>query len=261
MRPLARTLALLLVVPLFAVPVYTFTASFFPIKCSYSDIARILAAVDEYVMRSNGASPQATIEITATRGHQSVRASTVSEFRRSAEVLPVLYELHYNYSCYKCPTITAVRIDLDDFRRRLSVEGPSQAHADALFAMLTRTLNDHQVYFGGSTLRAMAGALLMVTGLIVMLVGILESRTIRWRAIWGIGGALVALSVFAVSWETLLPGTSIYAANPSLIVRYSAEISLAGAILTVVTFGISIWYARRSEQRRPKNLRHEKPGA
>ena len=62
-------------------------------------------------------------------------------------------------------------------------------------------------------------------------------------------GPFLSISVWILPWEDWFPGVVIVHGDASIIVRYAPELSFFGLLLTLVTFLLSLVYARHLASR------------
>ncbi|MEO8380103.1 MAG: hypothetical protein ABI779_10610, partial [Acidobacteriota bacterium] len=105
-----------------------------------------------------------------------------------------------------------------------------------------------ETYIGGSSQRAFLGATLLAVALGI---SVLSRFLVPGRAgvLMSWSGTPLVLGLWLLPWANWLPGTAIYADNPSFAARYAAEISLAGLCATILAFIVGTWLTIRCGKR------------
>jgi hypothetical protein len=148
--------------------------------------------------------------------------------------------------------VSSVVLQLGDFSNTLDVSGSSPGNVDALSRLIVGDLATHKGWLGGGGLRAFLAVPLVfaISYLLVALAFAVESnrRLALQLSIWLIG----SVGLLAIPrWNHILPGAALYRGSPSFLVRYSAEISFAGVLLTVVFGLLGVLLSKRRRKQKP----------
>lgn len=211
------------------------TETFSPIRLTYDDMAVMIGRIHQFVTTANASvhSDNRYREDMTIRGKLSqVRLEgdfSISGFAGAPEEA---YSVRYLYSRDTAP-ISGVDIDLGDYRREVTVEGSSSDQVAALLSLLSEDLHSRETYLGGALFRIICGAILF--GLAIVAPGVSPTtQTKVTRIALLITAALVAGAVWVLPWERWFPGTAVYSANASFLVRNSALISFIGTVAGLI---------------------------
>ena len=227
---------------------YSQSVEFSAVRLSYEDLSELVTRLHGVVEQANSGAECVTRRDTLTVGDQFNSVELTGEFSLTsfARAPLVAHSVNYRYYCLDAP-ISKVEISLRDFERELSVSGRSRDQVAALSAMAAEMLRPHETAMGGWKFRLLGAYCLALSGLFIP---VLATRS-PYRAVkvvsW-VAGPMMSLSIWVFPWERWFPGAAFYSGDASFLVRHSALISFAGAVLTVITFGISIWYSWRLQR-------------
>ena len=208
---------------------YSRTERFSPVRLTYEDMASLINRVHQFVTTANApVSPDAyySEEMTLRGSLSQIRLKKDFSISAFIGAPDEAYSVHYLYSRDSAP-ISRIAIDLGDYTREVTVEGSSSDQVAALLSLLSEDLRNRETYLGGALFRNICGALLLVLATIAPGVNF-PSQTKTTRIALLITAPLIAIAVWVLPWDKWFPGTAIYAANASPLVRHSAIISLIG---------------------------------
>ena len=214
-----------------------------PVKATYRDILGIIKQARMLVATANADSDDQYVSESLRLQDERVTLTLASGFSEHAigGAPEVTYRAYYEYHNPKAP-ISAVTIRLSDAWRNLSVSGSSHEQVNALHGLLVQELGNHTTFMGGTGFRTAGGLILQISAYILMMVALLlMERVTRLSCL--VLASLVYFSTWILPWDIWFPGTAIYLDSASFIVRYSAAISLAGVVATLLTFVLGIAYA------------------
>jgi hypothetical protein len=240
---------------------YTQSTTFSTVRLSYADLADLAVRLHDLVAQANVAAKcaSASEDLTVGDGSSSVELSgafSQSSFRGAPAVA---YTATYSYRCYEAP-ISAVTLSLADFRRELTVSGRSRDQVAALSAVGSELVRQHESGVGGLRVRYIgACALLLLASVIASSGSYLPYRTLKvvsWTA-----GPLLSLSVWVFPWDRWLPGAAFYAGDAAFLVRHAALVSFCGAVLTIITFVISMRLSRRPAPSGARSAKEPRPAS
>ena len=232
-------------------PVHAQTATYFQstefstVRLSYADLSDLVTRLHGVVAQANLAAMCTSDRGSLTVGDNSRSVELTGDFSLGsfARAPLVAYSMSYSYSCYDAP-ISRVDLSLGDFSRKLRVSGRSRDQVAALSAMLTDMLKHHESGIGGFGFRVFGAGVLLLVGSAIPLLSSLSSRR-AVKVVCGVAGPMVCLSIWIFPWDGWFPGAAFYSGDAAFLVRHNALVTFAGAVLTVVTCAISIWYSRR----------------
>lgn len=232
---------------------YTPVREFRPIRMTYDDLSRLLTKVHNFVRNANAGTELIYVQEQVTLETGTAMVRLVGPFSPSVfeSAPPVAYAVSYEYSDVGAP-IAAVRIELRDYQRRITITGRSQDQVDALAAMLNSDLKRHERLLGGPGFRSGAGAVLFLLGVLVTFAPRREAASRLMMAL-PVVGPLIMVSVWLFPWDHWIPGTAIYASDDSVLVRQAPLISILGVLLTI--FGI--WYSRHLALHHGRHASHK----
>jgi hypothetical protein len=213
-----------------------------PLKISQKDLLVILKKVHILIKSANQSS-----EEPYEREHLLISESGITfnqegelDFSIPLSTINVAYAVNYSYNSAKVAPINFVNIELNPFLRRVSIEGTSQEHIEALGAQIRQSFAGHTIFIGGSRGNLMIGMFLIIVLYLLLFMlgkkfGPFSSQLIfLFSCIIGIVSAIVV-------WIDFFPGFAVYKTDVSFIVRNAALISFLSLIATIIFFILGIY--------------------
>lgn len=221
--------------------------TFHSVHISQKELAMAIMAAHRLIREANAidASKQFAVEhMTLVFGNSSVEIGNIDddlESRLQKLDIPAATELSYDFQAEEDDRpISAVRIDFTDYHRQLDVTGTSREQVDAISSQLNSSFSSHEVTVSGSVARASLGVVAIFIAWALVTIGLSLAWVNKsvYPTIIAAGGFLIVFFVFELPWENFMPGTLITEQDPSFVVRYAAQMSVIGLILSV-SFGIA----------------------
>jgi len=222
-------------------PTYTKQAELGPIVMSYSDVDQLVTSLESQLAIANrkGKSDHSgKMSLSVEAGEDKVSINSWRSLSDAKSLPEPGKKLSFDYSSYDMP-IERVEISLGDFQRRLVVEGTEKSQVDALFAYIKDALSRRTAWpLQGPLLRSIGGFVLLTIGLELVWLPLAMRPFFRRLyspvkiVIIQVLGVLIAISVFAFPWDTLLPGFAVYSSTDNV----DRMIGLAGLALGVLAF-------------------------
>jgi hypothetical protein len=229
--------------------VYTRTASFSCVRGSYSQLFAVVERMRSFLEVANSASksePRESLRLSA--GGAKVELTTGFSQQDLAGAPDSTTDIWYSYRRFDAP-LSAIDLRLGDYSREVTVSGTSREQVDGLVGLLVEELGHLQSGLGGPQYRMIAGLSLIVIGGVIVGLGTsgLVAGFYRWLAI--VSGLGFQLAVWVLPFESWFPGTTLFRGDASFLVRNSPLFTFLGAVLTVVTFLVTIAYSAYKQQR------------
>jgi hypothetical protein len=162
-----------------------------------------------------------------------------------------LFKFSYIYKQPDKP-ISSVRIDLDDYSRRVSVTGEAEDQVKAASNLIEKDLRRFSTAIGGSSFRRVAGVCLSLVFLASLgLSGAWWWRSRTYNALGMLTCSTVGLLlVLLLPWHRYLPGFALYQSySPFPLIRYAPQIFFL--ILVAAFLGIPLFYFLPRWRRNP----------
>jgi hypothetical protein len=220
-------------------PTYTKQTELGPIVLSYSDVDQLVTSLEGQIAianRKDRSDQSSRMSLSVEAGEDKVSVNSwrsLSDANRLPEPGKIL---SLNYSSYDMP-IERVEISLNDYQRKIVVEGTERGQVDAIYAYIKDALSRRISPWRGPLLRSIGGIIVFNIGLQLLLLPI-TMRAIFRRfyspakiVFIQVLGGLITLSVFALPWESLLPGFAVYLSTDNT----DRMIGLAGLAIGVLT--------------------------
>lgn len=219
-------------------PTYTKQTELGSIVLSYSDVDRLVTSLESQIAianRKDESVRSGTMSLSVEAGEDKI---TVDSWRSlsDAKGLPEPGKrLSFDYSSYDMP-IERVEISLNDYQRRIVVEGTERGQVDAIYAYIKDALSRRIWPWQGPLLRFIGG--FIVLNLSIQLVVLPVTMRPLFRRFYSPAkivfiqamGVLISISVFTLPWDTLLPGFAVYSSTDNT----DRMIGLAGLTLGVL---------------------------
>jgi len=152
--------------------------------------------------------------------------------------------LTINYTCYsETASISNLRLNLEDYRREVSVGGHQPDQVDALTSLIKSKLEACNVSSGPSFRANITTCIftIFVTAGIVLLILPFTGRKTRfyWLSSPFIIVGFTSLNFLAGWLKPFFPGFAVYEGDVSIIHRYSVEIGLSLALLPILVSSVA----------------------
>src|SRR5437773_4113669 len=183
-----------------------------PLRLAAADLDTILHKTHSVIAAANGPSGGQEVIRESVKLGVPGKEIEIPHFSMASSVAfpKEIFRFSYTYHRPDKP-ISSVTIDLGDSSRRVSVNGEAADQVEAISKVLESDLRRHSTVIGGAKFRRVAGACLLVT----LMMSLLVSSTYCWntRRYSALGmpicSALGLLLVLLVPWNTLLPGFAL----------------------------------------------------
>lgn len=216
-----------------------------PIRWSQGDLIRLVATIEHFAATSGaGDSTQSvyrdeSLTVSDQLSTYSVGRNVSAASLRAAP--PVAYAVSYALRTGGS-NITAVSLDLSDYRREVTVSGHSPDQVAALLALIQEQLKPNMVWYGGAMFR-LVGEMLIVVCVGAYLFATWQRKYVNiWLSVIIFAAGL---SAWVLPWQQWFPGTVLFAGDASVLERYAPQISFAGLVVTVLGTAVSL-YRRQS---------------
>jgi hypothetical protein len=224
-----------------------------PLKLSAADLDAVLHKTQAFIASANGSagdqeSARETVKV-GIRGHEI----EIPHFSLASSVAfpRELFKFSYTYNRPDRP-ISIVRIDLDDYSRRVSVTGEAEDQVKATSNLIEKELLRFSTTIGGAPFRRMAGVCLVVVFLVFLgLSGAWWWRTRLYNALGMLICSAAGLSlVLLVPWHRYLPGFARYQSySPFPLIRYAPQIFLLSLVAALLGIPLSYFLPRLRSER------------
>ena len=222
---------------------YTRSIKLPAVRASYSTLQGTIDKARKLARSANaGIDSKSAIEYLTVKGggaELSLRGEfTLADLEKAPNVAS---EFIYHLEVRSAP-ISEVYLLLTDDIRKVTVSGTSEEHVEALVNALRLDVSAASTILGGDRFRLVGGLLLL--GLGMLLPGLSAvATTAQLRRAMLAGGPLVSLAVWLFPWQNWFPGVAIYRGEASFLVRHGPLISLAGLLVTILTFVLSLVFS------------------
>lgn len=219
-----------------------------PLRVSFAAVQAVLDKTDKLVASANsGAGPtreelvmkSGTIHVTVP-GHNLTSPSIRTPDR--LESLTYSYLIYSSAPTYIGSNVTRVHFDFSDYRRTLTVEGPSPEHVDAVFAAAREDLLAMSSPIGGSGARMLFGP--FAYWLLASIIGWSAHGWFRDKSRSSltvlVASASVLLLVLVLPTADLLAGFFAVRGDPSFMIRYGPEISFVGLLIAILLAPLTV---------------------
>lgn len=212
-----------------------------PLRLTQEDLSNILLKAKDILARANNqqmvdASPRITLNLSD--GHIAVEAEGFVDLSGIQGIPDACYEVSFLYSLTDAP-ISRLRIDLDDARRLVQVEGVDPSQVDALFSLLLSEFEKHDTWFSGPLFRHMI-CIICYLALLVLITTLWVIRDRIWIYLAGVGAQVLFLVLmFTLPFYEWIPGAAVYSGEASIFRRHSADIGVVSSLLGMVSMVVA----------------------
>lgn len=230
---------------------YQKTAELPPLKVTYDDVNQIFLSLRNQLL----ANPQPTQagevyeHIKITGGDLTIEKTGAFTFTKDDRLPEMAEDLIYSYS-NRGGSVNEIYIFLHDSNRTITVSGTSPDHVDATYAFLVNKLSEKAITMGGRKFRNISAIFLFLIASALWNIPLWKKELPMFsRVALVICGIGIFISIFALPFNEWLPGFAIYTDTTSTIVKYSAEITFFGVILSIIFFIASIYLSFKLSKR------------
>jgi hypothetical protein len=223
-------------------PTFSRSDSYCALNLTYSNLSALLARIRnlrDLAFKENNISP--LIEwLKLDAGDISVMIENDFSNTSLLSGPEVTTYVHYYYvaSTEESP-VYQIDLTLGDTIRSLSVVGKSKENVDIIVSTLSDDVRKLGCTLGGSTVRSVAGGILVASGLFLSFIGFFtKSSQIQWFFTSLV--IVCNLCVWIPPWQSWLPGTAVYVAGASFAVRNSPMIGVLGVVVGLISLAVTI---------------------
>ena len=215
---------------------YTKTAELQPLRTSFNDLQAVLSKVSALVTTANSGAQVRREELAIKSGAITVTLPGHQLVQTSARVPNRIDALTYSYSASDHAKISRISIDLADYRRIVTVEGPSPEQVDAIFAVLREDLQVISTPLGGTSLRIFFGfpAIWLLMAVLGWCGAAWYSEKAPVSLAISLSAVFLIILLVALPIDELLSGFWAVNGEPSFMVRYGPHMSFIGFLIAVV---------------------------
>ena len=230
-----------------------------PMKLTYDDLNKVMIAL-RVQLKTNSTSPdgsQPDESVTVSDGAVTLQKTGASTFGGADRVPDVATELKYYYRNPSGP-IEEIWMAFRDLSRTITIAGLMPDQVDAVEALLRQKFSEKSIIMGGDQFRMLGAIMLMaISGALWNIPLWWKKASVVLRVALIAAGIGLYLCILILPFDRWFPGFAIYAGPTSFMVRYSAEITFAGLVLSIVFFVASIfianWFSRRNQAKVENN--------
>ncbi len=214
---------------------YSKSTEFSALRASYTAVQSMLDKAGSLSSAANGGSSPEREEIVLHVRELKISLSGRQFLSSPAKVPDQIDGFNYSLFAGRGSPITQLELDFSGYRRVLTVRGSSADQVDALFATLSADLTALSHPVGGGTLQSFLGFAALA---LFLPLGVLTgwnwyvSRSRGYAAV-AIGSIATLVLMLILPLNQLLAGFLAVRGDPSLFVRYGAEISLLSLVLAI----------------------------
>ncbi len=219
-------------------PRFTKQTELDPIVLSYSDVDQLVTSLKaqiEIANRLDKSDRTGKMTLSVEAGEDRISVNSWRSLSNASRLPEPGKRLNFDYSSYDMP-VERIEISLNDYQRRIAVEGTQRDQVDAIYAYIKDTLSRRIWPWQGPLLRIVGGIVVFNIGVQLAWLPVAARPLVRRfyspakivciQAL----GILIAMSVFALPWETLLPGFAVYSSTDNT----DRMIGLAGLAVGVI---------------------------
>lgn len=207
-----------------------------PVSTTYAKLFRILTQSRNLIAAANANTKTKRVSESLRLQDDRLTLTLPASFTEHdvAGAPEIAYDVYYDYRNYDAP-ISVVTIRLSDNHREISVSGHSSDQVRALHGVLINELGDQSTWLGGVGFRVSGAVILNIMTVLLVVAGFWVRHRIA-RGVCLLFAPVLYFSIWFLPWGVWFPGTAVYSDSASFAVRHAASISLAGLVLTIVTF-------------------------
>ena len=225
---------------------YTKTAEIQPLRTSFNDLQGVLTKTSALVSTANSGTQVIREELKMKAGVVTVTLRGHNFVQTSARIPEKIDSMAYSYLASDSAKISRVSIDLDDYRRLITVEGSSPEQVDAIFAVLREDLQAISTPVGGWSFQLYSGfpAIFLLTVICVLFGASWYSTRARIHLAVSLSALVFVVLFITLPVDELLSGFWAIKGEPSFMVRYGPHMSFAGLVIAVVGIGWQLFPAK-----------------
>lgn len=251
---------------------YTRAHTLPPVKLTYDDVDRILSRYWGLLATANAAYTNATVAsetLTLSTGDQDFAFGGHAISDRT-NLPTTVYKLEYE-AFFEHGAISRIDIELEDYRRTISVSGVSADQVDVIESALERDLSTYAAFPGGMVFRSFCVSLIGLCCYFVLIffaVLIFGKESIFQKPLL-VSCIVTAFAVQVLTYllptEKWFPGFAAFKNEASWIVRDGPQISFFGVVVTIIGIPLSLllsrWFGQANKPTiaPPPNTEEEKP--
>ena len=221
---------------------YTKTVELPPLRVSFADLQAVLDKAEKLASSANLGAKARREEVVMKAGAVQVTIPGRVLSPPNAKVPDQLDSLTYTYTAVEPSSVTRMNVDFSDYRRTLTVEGPSPEQVDAIFSTMREDLVALSSPIGGSGIKIVLG--LPAYWMLLVILGLSGSMWYSNRGSKSLAIVLSTATVFLLLMllpiNDLLAGFLAIRGEPSFMVRYGPQISFIGLLFAVVGIPITV---------------------
>ncbi|WP_395703117.1 hypothetical protein [Aquabacterium sp.] len=239
---------------------YTKTAEIEPLRTSFNALQGVLTKASTLVSAANLGVQVRREELAMKFGVITVTVPGHDLVQTTARVPEKIDSLTYSYSASEPAKISRISVDLADYKRTVTVEGPSPEQVDAIFAVLREDLQVISTPLGGTSFRSLFG--FPAIWLLMTIFGWCGASWYARRTPISLSIALSAvfliILLMALLIDELLSGFWAVNGEPSFMVRYGPHMSFIGFLIAVV--GVPFMVLQVLPQKKVESVGTVSPG-
>jgi hypothetical protein len=215
---------------------YTKTAEIQPLRISFNDLQGVLTKASTLIAAANLGALVRRDELAMKSGAITVTLPGHNLVQTSARIPEKIESLTYSYSASEPAKISRLSIDLADYKRTVTVEGPSPEQVDAIFTVLREELQAISTPLGGTGFRTILG--FPAIWLLMTVFGWCASSWYAKRTLISLSIALspifLIVLLIALPTDEFLSGFWAVNGESSFMVRYGPHMSFIGFLIAVI---------------------------
>jgi hypothetical protein len=214
---------------------YTKSAEVPPVRTSFAEIQVVLSKASALTAAANAGAPVRREELSLKAGVVTITLPGHDLVQTSARVPERIEAMVYSYSASDPAKVSRVSIDLADYMRVVTVEGPSPEQVDAVFAVIREDLQAISTPIGGTGIRSLGWPAVWLLMTVVGWCGATwYSRRTPISLAISLSAIFLVAMLMALPFDELLSGFWAVKGEPSFMVRYGPHMSFIGFLISVV---------------------------